>query len=434
MVRSSFFSFVQGGFATDCHIKCCPFLGHPSSHSSLRFAPWISTDNMVNPQPSTFQVSNGSLSYWPYSTLSTNYGLPYTCHDLYTRLLDVRSSADIFTPEFISISIERLGPPNGPSDPALPALLTALSEHEDLSSLFLHNVNWAHFASRHLWHSSIIAFSNITYLTMTETSLQVNEFCSLIRSFPLHGLEVHSCLTTGDFQAHPLSMDAHTIILNQQGPEIQYLDITVCEGSNILDIFTQLWSPVSFSKLEKLSISGRGGGNVGQQIVRLIEISIPLDLNINCEGFDLAPAPPISNLCEVTILVITIPLDGANDVRRTNDCLRWWTSSLKRIPRQNNIAYIHIDVIVDQPSIAYLPLPKLKRHSSGGMATAWIYFDEALSDNDKFRLNRRFGVTVLRKQNTARPFNTQGYYAWIRSDALAECFEHHLGISLRRHA
>ncbi len=81
-------------------------------------------------------------------------------------------------------------------------------------------------------------------------------------------------------------MDAHTIMLNQQGPEIQYLDITVCEGSNILDIFTQLWSPVSFSKLEKLSISGRGGRNVGQQIARLIEISIPLVLNINCEGFD----------------------------------------------------------------------------------------------------------------------------------------------------
>ncbi|KAK0244724.1 hypothetical protein EDD85DRAFT_210188 [Armillaria nabsnona] len=381
---------------------------------------------MVNPQPSTFQVPTGFLSYWPYSTLSTNYGLPYTCNDLYTRLLDPRSAADILTPEFISISIERLGPPNGPSDPFLPALLTALSEHEDISSLFLHNVNWAHFASRHLWHSSIIAFSNITYLTMTETSLQADEFCSLIRSFPLHVLEVHSCIITGDFQVHPLSMDAHTIMLNQQGPEIQYLDIAVCEGSNILDIFTQLWSPVSFSKLEKLSISGRGGRNVGQQIARLIEISIPLDLNINCEGFDLAHAPPISNLCEVTNLVISIPLDGSNDFRRTNDCLRWWTSSLKRIPRQNNISYIHIDVIVDQPSITYLP--------SGGMATAWIYFDEALSDDNKFKLNHRFGVTVLRKQNTARPFNTHAYYAWIQSDALAECFEHHLGISLRRYA
>lgn len=143
-------------------------------------------------------------------------------------------------------------------------------------------------------------------------------------------------------------------------------------------------------------------------------------------GSATAHAPPISNLCEVTNLVISIPLDGANDFRRTNDCLWWWTSSLKRIPRQNNITYIHIDVIVDQPTITYLP--------SGGMATGWIYFDEALSDDNKFRLNRRFGVTVLRKQNTARPFNTRAYYAWIQSDALVECFEHHLGISLRRYA
>ncbi|KAK0201397.1 hypothetical protein DFS33DRAFT_1489326 [Desarmillaria ectypa] len=234
-----------------------------------------------DPNPLQAPNPNNALAYWPYNTLSINYGLPYTCQDLYNRLLNAPSPEDILTSDFISISIERLGPPNGPSDPFLPALLTALPEHEGISTLFLYDVNWSHFASRHSWHSSIIAFPNITYLTLTETSLQADEFRSLIRSLPLQGLEVHNCSITGTFQVHPLFMDANSIMLNQQGPEILYLDITVSEGSNILDIFTQLWSPMSFSKLEKLSISGRGGRNVGQQIARSVEVSVPFDLNID---------------------------------------------------------------------------------------------------------------------------------------------------------
>ncbi|KAK0185500.1 hypothetical protein F5146DRAFT_1124952 [Armillaria mellea] len=375
---------------------------------------------MANPQPSTLQVPNCSPSHCPYNTLSTNYGLPYTCHDLYTRLLDGRFTADIFTTAFCTLTIDRLGPPNGPSDPFLPTLLTALSKHEVISTLFLYNVNWSHFASRHLWHSSISAFSNITYLTMMENSLHVNEFCSLIRSFPLQGLEVHSCVITGDFQVHPFSMDASTIMFNQQGPEIEQLHITVCEGStNILDIFTQLWSPVSVSELEHLTISGKSSSrNFGHQIARLIEISTPLNLNVQCDDFDL-DAPPISDLSEVQHLVIGIPLDGTNDFRRTNDCLRWWTSSLKQIPLENDIADIHIHVTVDQPSITHLP--------SGGMANAWTYLGEALSDNSKFKLNGNFGVTVWMKQDTAEPFITRAYDGWIQFDALAECFQHHLG-------
>ncbi|KAK0492295.1 hypothetical protein EDD18DRAFT_509361 [Armillaria luteobubalina] len=156
---------------------------------------------MVNPQPIAPQVPNGSLTYWPYSTLSTNYGLRYTCHDPYVRLLDPRFAVDILTPDFISICIERLGPPNGPSDPLLLALLTVLSRHGYTDALFLHKVNWSDFASHNLWRSSIIAFSNITYIPMKETSLQVDEFCSLVRSLPLQGLEIHSCLITGDVQS-----------------------------------------------------------------------------------------------------------------------------------------------------------------------------------------------------------------------------------------
>ncbi|KAK0477363.1 hypothetical protein IW261DRAFT_286820 [Armillaria novae-zelandiae] len=377
---------------------------------------------MVNPQPNTFQVPNGSVSYWPYTTLSTNYGLPYTCHDLYARLLDPRYATDILTPDFISISIERLGPSNGPSDPFLPALLTALSRHQNIDTLFLHKVNWSHFASRNLWHSSIIGFSNITYLTLRKTSLQVDEFCSLTRSFPLCELEVQNCLITGDVRVHPLSMDTHTIVL----PEIQVLDIIVCEGSNILDIFTQLWSPESPPRLEKLSISGSSSRNVGRQLTRLIEISTPFDLDMNCVGFGLTNAPPISNLYGVQNLGISIPLDGTNGFRRTNDCLRWWTSSIKQIPLRNDIIAIDIDVIVDHRTITRLP--------SGGMAAAWIYLDEALSDDSKFKLQGRFAVRVLEKQSTARPFDTRVYEAWIQSDALTECFEHRLGISLRRRA
>ncbi|KAK0460145.1 uncharacterized protein EV420DRAFT_1641475 [Desarmillaria tabescens] len=363
----------------------------------------------------------------PYLTLSTNFGLPYTCQDLCTRIFEAPSLKHLLKPGYDGFLIKSLGRPGSPSDPYLPSLLWELSRHEDICTIFLEQVNWSFFnPSRHVWHASITAFRNVTYLGLIEVSLLGEELCSLIRSFPLQGLELHKCSITNALPLQPLAIDPETIMLNQQGPEIENLIITVGEDSSLLEFFTQLWSPLSFRELGGLSISGKGGRDSAQEIVRLVEISDPFDLSINCDNLYLGNAPPILTLCDVRKLSIFIPFDGAKDFQRTSDCLWWWIASLKEVPQDNDFAEISIKFFVNRYSITYLP--------TGRSMIPWIHFDEALSDW-KFKLYGRFSAISLRADEMDMPpFDPQLYDEWIRSYALVRSFTSHLGNSFRRRA
>ncbi|KAG7442302.1 uncharacterized protein BT62DRAFT_1079414 [Guyanagaster necrorhizus] len=354
-----------------------------------------------------------------FSTLSTNYGLAYTCEDFYTCLVSAGSLQNLITPghRLDCIIIERRGPPYSPSDPFLPTLLAALAEHKDIKTLKVVGVRWSDFPYPDLWYASVTEFHNITYLNLTETSLRADEFCCLVRSFPLlQMLDVQCC-----------SIFPGLGMTNQLGPAILYLVLNVKEDSDILDIFTHRYnvcSPVSFDRLYKLEISGKGGRDIGQQISRLVDASWPRELIIDCMDFDLAHAPRIVGLSKTEKLTITIPLNAENGFRRTNDCLRWWTSTLERVPQRNKFAEIRIKIVVDQPSVTH--------YLSGGIPMPWTHFDEALSDK-KFKLKGSFGITFLRQQDTSSTFEIQPYDYWMRLYALAKSFKHHLGSGHQRH-
>lgn len=83
------------------------------------------------------------------------------------------------------------------------------------------------------------------------------------------------------------AFDARTIRNSQNGPELLSLSVIVGEGTNTLDLFTQIHSPVSLRHLESLAIGGIGGEDVVHQIAALLDIAKPSDLTINCVDFDL---------------------------------------------------------------------------------------------------------------------------------------------------
>ncbi|KAG7442335.1 uncharacterized protein BT62DRAFT_1010609 [Guyanagaster necrorhizus] len=129
------------------------------------------------------EVSNIRPLQFDFMELSTNYRQQYTCQDLYA-LLNTGSLDD--TPDQLDfLTIKPHGSSNNPTDPFLLPLLRALAQYGYTKNLFLLDINWSHFADRHLWHASVTAFPNITYLDLANASLSADELCSLILSFPL---------------------------------------------------------------------------------------------------------------------------------------------------------------------------------------------------------------------------------------------------------
>ncbi|KAK0460140.1 uncharacterized protein EV420DRAFT_1641470 [Desarmillaria tabescens] len=382
---------------------------------------------MANP---LLTFSQGPPRDMPYHTLSTNYGLSYNCRDLYNRIINAASLEHVLGSHYDGFSLQKEGPEDSPIDPYVPILLTALSGHKGVETIFLTDVNWRSFPSRQAWHASITAFPNVTYLILTSISLLAEELCSFIRSAPLlQNLEIHMCTITNDFPSQTLSaIPARTVMANQQGPQILSLDITVGEDCDtIVDFFNQPWSPLSFLYFGDLKISGKGmagGKDIAKEIARLVDISVPSKLDVNCANFYcFADAPSISiGWTEVRQLEIVLPLDGANDFQRTSDCLQWWTSSLKLVPRNNKIVDIVIHVEAELESITYLP--------SGMSMIPWIAFDEALSDG-KFKLNGAFSV-AMGTWCTSRPFDGEVYERWLESNALPKSFERHTGVCYRQ--
>ncbi|KAG7442259.1 uncharacterized protein BT62DRAFT_922693 [Guyanagaster necrorhizus] len=367
----------------------------------------------------------------PYTLISSNYGLPATCEDLYRHLRSASSLDDVLGRHFEWINIQRLGPLDSHSDPFLLTLVEALSHHPSITNMFLSGLSWGDFGSPIRWHLTITAFPNITSLELEAVSLGGIELFSLIRAFPKLTeltLDEVKLTSTNIFAVHAniQAFDAQTIRNNQHGPEISSFSISVGEGTtNTLDPFIRINSPVSFRRLETLAIEGTGGEDVIRQIATLIDIAEPCDLSVNCvlvsEYAGHTARPPPLNLASVHSLEVMIPLNGEYDFEHTNDCLRWWASMFKQVPEINNLT--DICIMVDVAPKTFLLLP------TGGKALSWIIFDEILSDQ-KFKLTE-FSVVPRPLDFSDIAFNMRFYDEWLKSEVLVQCFEHHQGLSLR---
>ncbi|KAK0438640.1 hypothetical protein EV421DRAFT_2021231 [Armillaria borealis] len=365
--------------------------------------------------------------YSPYALISSNYGLTNTCEGLYRHLRSASSLYDVLGPDFDCITIHRLGPVGAQIDPFLLTLLTALSNHPSITNISLSGLSWSDFESRNLWHSTIRAFPHTTSLELEEVSLGADEFCSLMRAFPkLTDLIMDEVELSSVYPVRPSAgaFDARTIRDYQNGPELLSLSITVGEGTNTLDLFTQIHSPVSLRHLESLAIDGIGGEDVVHQIAALLDIAKPSDLTINCVDFDLA-RPPLLNLSSVKSLEVVIPLVGEHDFKHTNDCLKWWELIFRRLPEVNNLTDVSIKVDVASKTLDMLP--------TGGNAFSWLLLDEVLSNTLKFRLKKFSAVTrPLDMSDSTFNLKARFYDEWLKSEILVDCFEHHRGLSLRR--
>ncbi|KAK0492306.1 hypothetical protein EDD18DRAFT_1109057 [Armillaria luteobubalina] len=365
--------------------------------------------------------------YSPYALISSNYGVTNTCERLYHHLRSASSLYDVLGPDFDCITVQPMGGHRAQIDPFLLTLLTALSNHPSITNISLSGLDWSDFESRDLWHSTIQAFSHTTSVELEEVSLGADEFCSLMRAFPkLTDLIMDEVELSSVFPVRPSAgaFDAKTIRNYQNGPELLSLSVTVGEGTNTLDLFTQIHSPVSLRRLESLAINGTGGEDVIHQIAALLDIAKPYDLMINCVDFDLVRSP-LLDLSSVKSLEVVIPLVGEHNFKHTNDCLKWWELIFRRFPEVNNLTDVSIAVDIAPKTLDLLP--------TGGNAFSWLLLDEVLSNTLKFRLKKFSAVArPLDMSDSTFSLNTRVYDEWLKSEVLVDCFERHQGLSLRR--